>query len=58
MTYKTSAFAFIGSLVFALGIIVVLQATTGNRVRSDQHVAESSELAAAQLSRVNLVIGR
>jgi hypothetical protein len=56
MTYKTSAFVLMASLGFALGTIMVLQVASNNRVRSDQSVAESSELTSAQLSRVRLVI--
>ena len=56
MTYKTSAFVFMVALAFALGIIMVLPVVSNNRVRSDRPVAESSELASAQLSRVRLVI--
>lgn len=56
MTYKTSAFVFTATLGFALGIIVVLQVASNDRVRSDPRVAESSELASAQFSRVRLVI--
>jgi hypothetical protein len=56
MTYKRSAFLFMASLALALGIFAVLQVASNNRVRSDRHVAESSELASAQFSRVRLVI--
>ena len=56
MTYKTSAFVFTASLAIAPGIIMVLQVVPNNPVRSDRHVAESSELASAQFSRVRLVI--
>ena len=58
MTYKTSAFALMASLVFVLGTIMVLHITSNTRVRLDQRAAENSELASAQLSRVRLVIGR
>jgi hypothetical protein len=56
MAYKTSAFVFMASLGCALGIIMVLQVVPNNRVRLDPRVAEGSELASAQFSRVRLVI--
>ena len=58
MTYRMSTFVVMAALAFALGIVTVLQAALNNRVRSDQRVAESSELASAQLSRVRLVISK
>jgi hypothetical protein len=58
MTYRTSAFVFMVALAFALGLVMVLPVVSNNRVRSDRLVAESSELASAQLSRVRLVISR
>jgi hypothetical protein len=58
MTYKTSAFVFMASLGFALGVFEVLQIVSDNHARSDRRVAESSELASAQLSRVRLVISK
>jgi hypothetical protein len=57
MTYKTSAFMFVASLAFALGIIMVLPVVSNQRVRSDGPVVDRSELVSAQLSRVWLVIG-
>jgi hypothetical protein len=56
MTYKTSAFVFMASLGFALGIMTVLHVASNTHVRSDQRVAENSDLASAELSRVRLVI--
>src|SRR5580698_8050292 len=52
MTYKTSAFIFMAFLVVGLGTFTALQVASDNRVRSARRVADRSELASAQLSRV------
>ena len=57
MTYKTSALVFMASLAIALGI-VVRPGVTNRNAPPDRLLAESPELAAAQFSRVRLVISR
>ena len=58
MTYKTTAFVFLASLAIALGIIMVRPGVTNRNVPPDRLLAQSSELATAQFSRVRLVISR
>jgi hypothetical protein len=58
MIYKISALVFMASLAIALGIIMVRPGITNRKVAPDRLLAESSELATAQFSRVRLVISR
>jgi hypothetical protein len=58
MTYKTSALVFMASLAIALGIVVVRPGVTNRNAPPDRLLAESPELAAAQFSRVRLVVSR